>query len=1083
MFRMDDYEKVKKLLQELDTAANYEKSFQIQTKLNKIRESFSEVVDPDNDRAYVPYPEITNPDFYNILLKKKEFIENAYDKVEIKSLESFDEISNEKCNANTFDLSQNQTFVRNFMSKKTPYNGILLFHGVGVGKTCTAINVVEQFLDVDSDKKVYILMPSTLLKDNFKKQIYDSSKPDDLQCVASKYASMVPNSHLISPEMIEKKINKIISSRYKFIGLLEFANEIKRMAKDLDVGDDDLETDMKLHRRIQQEFSNSIFVIDEVHNIRLNSELTNKRVPPILQLVLKHAINIKLVLMTATPMFNDPKEIVYIINLLLYNDKRPPIKIKDIFDKSGNIKSKERLSNIFKGYVSYMKGDNPFTFPFRLYPSVNDDANLLTHEDVPTLDIKGQEIDNPIDLSYIEMVKSDFTKTQKKMYKKSEDMFVVNDDNEQSFSLQLCIQLSNVVYPISKTYNQCYGETGFWGCFNKIKGKNFSVKYKDEFMNIFKIDNVGSISCKIKSILDYIKKSKGIVFIYSNWKWSGVLPLAIALEHEGYDKYNSTNILQNGDKGKSIGNYVILSGDSNLSPDNDGEIRVLKNEKNKHGRDIKIVLATSVATEGVDLKCVREVHIMEPWFHMNKLEQIIGRAVRTCSHIVLPPKERNVTIYHHVATLDGEKENIDTRLYRVSIEKQKKIGRVERIMKNVATDCVLNKPMNTISRDDIDVEFDIESSQGTKSKYQIGERSNDIKCVIKFPKTKDNSTFHTGFYSNLVTKYEKVIKDFFRANLYGTYKDVKKHTQKTIKRVNKEVLNIALHNIVDTRASFQNTKKEYGYVMYISNKYIFVKLGSNQYISLSHRQKNGSGVVDRMQINSSLLADVHDDERTHKPTIDEHTKTFCEGMKITDDKYSVISSYVVDFVVDRLSKSDYLQMCHSSWSANAGPFVTSLERVNMTVRSGGVLKFIVCPYDGESVYYTRGDSGMRPITELEFKENKKLIDESALRLTDNDNYTAYLVTDSEGKTKFKILQEDKDSLGFVCHQTSTLKVKMLKEMIDTIDPSFLKEFKKLPDKKKMCEFYELLMRISGQLARPHVFNMMMAKKKKQKKVK
>jgi len=473
---------------------------------------------------------------------------------------------------------------------------------------------------------------------------------------------------------------------------------------------------------------------------------------------------------------------------------------------------------------------------------------------------------------------------------------------------------------------------------------------------------------------------------------------------------------------------------------------------------------------------------------MNKLEQIIGRAVRTCSHIFLPLKERNVTIYHHVATLGGDTENIDTRLYRVSIDKQQKIGRVEKIMRNVATDCILNKPMNTISRDDIDVEFDIVSSQGTDTTYQIGERSNKIKCTTAFPKTKDTSTFHTGLYSNLVSKYEKVIKDFFRTNLFGTYINIKKHTRKTIKKVNKEVLNIALHNIVETKASFQNTRNEYGYVMYVSNKYIFVKLGSNQHISLSYRQKNSNGIIDRMQLNSNAVdvrestTDVHIDtsiDNRIKTTIDKYIETFCEEMKINDDKFSVISSYVVDFVVDRLTKIEYLQMCNSLWHNDNDPLIESLKRVNMVIMSGGVSKFIICPFDGESVYYTKDASGMRPITELELKENTKLIDDSILYL--NDRYTAYLMTDKEGKTKFKILQEDKDSLGYVCHQTSTLKVQMLKEMIDTIDPSFLKEFKKLPDKKKMCQFYELLMRINGQLARPHAFNMMMMAKKKNKK--
>lgn len=1072
---MDDYENVKKLLQELDTVANYENAMHIQKKLSKIRDKYSDIVDSDTKRSYIPYPEINNPKFFKVLLKKKEFVENAYSSVDIDSIESFDDIANEKCNSKTFDLSQNQTFIRNFMSRKTPYNGVLLYHGVGVGKTCTAINVAEQFLDSDRDKKVYILMPSTLLKDNFKKQIYDSSKPDDLQCVATKYSSLVPNNHMLSSEMIDKKINKIISSRYKFLGLLEFANEIKRMAKELDVDDADLETNMKLHRRIQNEYSNSIFIIDEVHNIRLNSELTNKRVPPILQLVLKHAMNIKLVLMTATPMFNDPKEIVYIINLMLYNDKRPPIKISDVFDKKGDIKSKDTLSNIFKGYVSYMKGDNPFTFPFRLYPSVNNDPNLMTESDAPTLDIKGQDLPRSIDTSRIEIIKSVFEKTQKQIYRKSEEMFVITDENEHSFSLQLCIQLSNVVYPVSKTFNQCNGETGFWACFNKMKGKGFGVKYKDEYMDIFKFENVGRISCKIKTILEYIKNSKGIVFIYSNWKWSGVLPLAIALEHEGYSKYNSTNILQNGDKGRSRGNYVILSGDSNLSPDNDGEIRVLKNERNKNGQDIKIILATSVATEGVDLKCVREVHIMEPWFHMNKLEQIIGRAVRTCSHIQLPPKDRNTTIYHHAAIVPGDKENIDTRLYRVSIEKQNKIRRVERLMKNVAIDCVLNKPMNTISGNDINVSFDIETSQGTVTKHAIGKSPDDITCVSKFPTRTDTSTFHIGFYSNLVSKYVRVVKSYFRSNLFGSYKEIYKHVKGEIKKVNKEVLNISLHDLVVSKSSFQNASMDYGYIIYVSNKYIFVKLGSNPFISLSHRLNKGTEIVDRVKLTGST-----ENAKETKATLDEHIKTFCEEMKIANTKYSTISNYIIDYIVDRLPMSEYLDLCESSWDDGDSPFIASLERAHMAVRKGKSLKFVVCPFDEESVFYTKGDSGMRAITELEAKENRNLFDDT-LVVNNLDAYSAYLVTDKEGKTKFKIVQGDKDSLGYVCHQTSTLKVNILKEMINAIDVSYLKEFKKLPDKKKMCQFYELLLRIGDKLARPHVFNKYIAKKKKTKK--
>ena len=59
-----------------------------------------------------------------------------------------------------------------------------------------------------------------------------------------------------------------------------------------------------------------------------------------------------------------------------------------------------------------------------------------------------------------------------------------------------------------------------------------------------------------------------------------------------------------------------------------------------------MVLISQAGTEGLDFKFVRQVHVMEPWWHMNRIEQIIGRAVRTNSHIELPKSERNVDIYN-----------------------------------------------------------------------------------------------------------------------------------------------------------------------------------------------------------------------------------------------------------------------------------------------------------------------------------------------------------------------------------------------------------------------------------------------------
>ena len=66
---------------------------------------------------------------------------------------------------------------------------------------------------------------------------------------------------------------------------------------------------------------------------------------------------------------------------------------------------------------------------------------------------------------------------------------------------------------------------------------------------------------------------------------------------------------------------------------------------NKHGEIIKVFMITSSGAEGITLKNTRYVHIMEPYWHPVRIEQVIGRARRICSHNELPKSERNVKVY------------------------------------------------------------------------------------------------------------------------------------------------------------------------------------------------------------------------------------------------------------------------------------------------------------------------------------------------------------------------------------------------------------------------------------------------------
>ena len=75
---------------------------------------------------------------------------------------------------------------------------------------------------------------------------------------------------------------------------------------------------------------------------------------------------------------------------------------------------------------------------------------------------------------------------------------------------------------------------------------------------------------------------------------------------------------------------------------------------------------------------------------MNRAEQIIGRAVRTCSHKDLPFSERNVEIFLHGTLLGSEVEAADLYVYRLAELKALQIGRVTRLLKEVSVDCILN---------------------------------------------------------------------------------------------------------------------------------------------------------------------------------------------------------------------------------------------------------------------------------------------------------------------------------------------------------------------------------------------------------
>jgi hypothetical protein len=141
-----------------------------------------------------------------------------------------------------------------------------------------------------------------------------------------------------------------------------------------------------------------------------------------------------------------------------------------------------------------------------------------------------------------------------------------------------------------------------------------------------------------------------------------------------------------------------------------------RSENNHLGEVIKIFMITSSGAEGINLKNTRFVHIIEPYWHMVRVEQVIGRARRICSHQDLPVAQRNVKVFLYITTFSEEQKtsekNIELRirdlsrldnktpvttdetLYEIASIKQRINNQILRAVKETAMDCNLYSPTN-----------------------------------------------------------------------------------------------------------------------------------------------------------------------------------------------------------------------------------------------------------------------------------------------------------------------------------------------------------------------------------------------------
>lgn len=391
------------------------------------------------------------------------------------------------------------------------------------------------------------------------------------------------------------------------------------------------------------------------------------------------------------------------------------------------------------------------------------------------------------------------------------------------------------------------GSAGFEATFERNPDDKYTFRdgINQNFLDILPPEGgvgINQYSIKMYNIMRLVNNSKGIVFIYSEYVADGVNVLAMALERNGYRHYakeqewdettdewvsdknndmlardhfpetpNKRNY--NGrlfselssDQPKRQGRFVVLKGEDMAEEQVNAYLKEVRGEgpdgvKNEFGEHIKIIIGSRKIREGFSLHRVRQIHIMDPWYHLNALDQAIGRGIRNKSHILLPAEERNVMVFIHSATMkpitsedqlaeqhrnlqdvitvpiqqltDEFQESVgltdpsqvpesnltlletsDEYMYRTAYREGVRISKVGRILQRNAIDCSFNKHVNTFPRhvfDQIGVNpTQLLTFQGKLLQdYHIGNLDGSWKCDF------DSCEYECdGSQQNITSKY------------------------------------------------------------------------------------------------------------------------------------------------------------------------------------------------------------------------------------------------------------------------------------------------------------------------------------------
>ena len=763
---------------------------------------------------------------------------------------------------------------------------VLVMDDTGTGKSCTIFGFLENIIKerkklftgkeyddrLASIKKVVIIAK--------KKQLVELRNQLVCKCTDGEYeTSEVENA--ISEKEQSKAVKRILANNgYYFKTPEKFVNELM---KNYPEGSEYLMIKDYSDTFFLMDESHN-FIYNPKKKKRENdiySKLTNKQIYDFYWNFFHSISNSKIVMNTATPMMNSTDELRMIMNIILpENGKIPEDMNLDDLDETdlityfpdyeGNIedRNEEEMAPFFIGQIPEdMNMDavnietlEPYIRSHIGYTRSNN-ANIKTEEQgepIGNFKYLGNAFNST--LKVFPTVMSDF---QNSVYEK------IQKKDRFGFSSE---QASNFIFPdgyCGSGQSESKKSKGTDIVFEKkLEQRGFSrfvihdkkgYRATKEFIqNINSIDKIYKYSSKFSNFCLHVKNEVGLFFTFiKDVEGSGAITLGLCLEHSlNFQKFNESSSVFESISGefnvkpycggvKSKGEkynrkikkkfkpfsgggplrYGVLSGELS-EREQEILLETFNSYENRHGDLIKVILATEVAKEGLNIRNGVNTHILSPQYNPSKLYQIVSRTNRigalddlinekiklskNIDNSNLEELTETIKIYYHVAipSTESSEESTDLHIYQIAESKDYRFKRLKRILKRVSIGCISHHERNIIPGIDYSKECD----------YDVC----DYPCYNDTPKKIDYTTYDILYIKNMIVEIIKWLTNYFRQKSYFEINEFMDFIKFDIYNGNLKYIILSLEEMIFSKIIVSNRYGDHCYVNE-SNGFFFLQ--------------------------------------------------------------------------------------------------------------------------------------------------------------------------------------------------------------------------------------------------------------------